>query len=148
MTVYRPGRKVPCRPPMSRSEVMARVRCKDTVPEMRVRRLLWAAGLHYRLHDKRLPGKPDIVFASRRIVVFVHGCFWHGHRGCPRHRIPKSRVEWWTTKIRRNIERDAEVRAALEAAGWKVLVIWECESEDPAKVEALANAIAAMPALV
>ena len=127
---------------------MARVRGRDTRPELTVRRALWSVGLRYRLHDKRLPGRPDIVFASRRIVVFVNGCFWHGHDGCPRHRIPKSRVDWWTAKIRRNIERDAEVCAALEAAGWKVFVLWECESEVPAKVEALASAIAAMPALV
>ena len=126
---------------------MARVRGRDTRPELTVRRALWAAGLRYRLHDKRLPGRPDIVFTSRRIVVFVNGCFWHGHDGCPRHRIPKSRVAWWTAKIRRNIERDAEVCAALEAAGWKVLVLWECESEIPARVEALASAIAAMPPL-
>lgn len=126
---------------------MARVRGRDTRPELTVRRALWAAGLRYQLHDKRLPGRPDIVFTSRRIVVFVNGCFWHGHEGCPRHRIPKSRVAWWTAKIRRNIERDAEVRAALEAAGWKVLVLWECESEIPARVEALASAIEAMPPL-
>lgn len=76
------------------------------------------------------------MFASRRVVVFVHGCFWHAHEGCPRHRIPKSRVEWWTDKIRRNVERDAEARAALERAGWSVLVIWECETEDASKVNA------------
>jgi DNA mismatch endonuclease (patch repair protein) len=122
---------------------MSRVRGKDTAPEMRVRRALWAAGLRYRIHDKGLPGKPDIVFPSRRIVAFVHGCFWHGHEGCRRHRIPKSRVEWWSAKIRRNIERDADVRMALEAAGWTVLVIWECETEIPAKIEALERSIAA-----
>lgn len=130
---------------MSRSEVMSRIRSENTAPEMRVRRALWAAGLRYRLHDKRLPGKPDMVFVSRRIVVFVHGCFWHGHEGCPRHRLPKSRVAWWTAKIRRNIERDAEVRAALESAGWTVLVLWECESEIPDMVHALARTVASSP---
>ncbi|MBF0304056.1 MAG: DNA mismatch endonuclease Vsr [Alphaproteobacteria bacterium] len=129
--------------PLTRSEIMARVRGKDTAPEMRVRRALWAAGLRYRLHDKTLPGRPDIVFRSRRIVVLVHGCFWHGHQDCPRHRIPKTRVEWWTEKMRSNRERDAQVRAALGADGWTVLVLWECETESPPKIDALARAIKA-----
>lgn len=120
---------------------MSRIKARDTRPELAVRRALWAAGLRYRLHDKRLPGKPDIVFASRRVAVFVHGCFWHGHKGCPRHRIPKSRVEWWTAKIRRNVARDLEVQEALEKEGWRVLLIWECETEDAAKLEALERAI-------
>lgn len=120
---------------------MSRVKGRDTQPELAVRRTLWAAGLRYLLNDKRLPGKPDIVFPSRRIAVFVHGCFWHGHQGCSRHRIPKSRVEWWTSKIRRNIERDTEVRGALEALGWTVLVIWECETERSSAIEALAHTI-------
>ncbi|MBF0391226.1 MAG: DNA mismatch endonuclease Vsr [Alphaproteobacteria bacterium] len=129
--------------PLTRSEIMSRVRGKDTAPEMRVRRALWAAGLRYRLHDKTLPGCPDIVFRSRRIVVLVHGCFWHGHQDCPRHRIPKTRVEWWTEKMRRNQERDAQVRAALGADGWTVLVLWECETESPPKLDALVRAIKA-----
>ena len=104
---------------------------------MTVRRALWAAGFRYRLHAKALPGRPDIVFPSRRIVVFVHGCFWHGHDGCPRHRIPKTRVDWWTAKFNRNKARDAEVKAALTAAGWTVIVLWECEVESPAKIEEL-----------
>lgn len=134
--------------PLTRSEVMSRVRGKDTGPEMIVRRALWAAGLRYRLHDKRLPGRPDLVFPSRRIVLMVHGCFWHGHQGCPRHRIPKSRVEWWTAKIGRNMERDDEVWAALTAAGWTVLVLWECEVEIAAKVEEMASLIKAAPPVV
>lgn len=129
------------RPVLTRSEVMARVRCKDTRPEMAVRRALWASGLRYRLHDKRLPGRPDIVFPSRRAVVFVHGCFWHGHEGCPRHRIPKTRVEWWTAKINRNNERDTETQAALEASGWTVIVLWECEISIPGKLDALVHSI-------
>lgn len=120
---------------------MSRVKSRNTRPELTVRRGLWATGLRYRLNDRRLPGKPDLVFPSRRITVFVHGCFWHGHQGCPRHRIPKSRVEWWTSKIRRNIERDAEVRITLERAGWAVFVIWECETERPSVIEALAHTI-------
>lgn len=86
-----------------------------------------------------------MVFASRRIVLLIHGCFWHGHEGCPRHRIPKSRVEWWTAKIARNKARDAEVRAALATAGWTVLVLWECEAEIAAKVEEMASLIKAAP---
>lgn len=124
---------------------MSRVHGKDTGPEMTVRRALWAAGLRYRLHDKKLPGHPDIVFGARRIVLLVHGCFWHGHDGCPRHRIPKSRVEWWTAKIARNKARDAEVRVALAATGWTVLVLWECETEIAAKVEEMVNRIKAAP---
>ncbi len=122
-------RRKPSAPPLTRSEVMARVRSKDTGPEMLVRHALWAAGLRYRLHDKRLPGHPDLVFVGRRVALFVHGCFWHSHTGCPRHRIPKSRVEWWARKLARNKERDANVHETLEAAGWRVLVIWECEAE-------------------
>lgn len=122
---------------------MARVKAKDTRPEMRVRRALWAAGLRYRLHDKTLPGRPDIVFPGRRIVVLVHGCFWHGHPGCPRHRIPKSRIDWWVAKLDRTKARDAEVHAALTAAGWTVMVLWECETESPARIEEVARAIKA-----
>ena len=124
---------------------MARVRDKNTKPEMIVRRALWAAGLRYRLHAKGLPGRPDIVFPSRRIVVFVHGCFWHGHEGCPRHRIPKSRVEWWTAKIERNKERDREVFTALTEAGWTPLILWECEAEIPSNVADLIRSIEAAP---
>ena len=124
---------------------MSRVRNKDTGPEMTVRRAFWAAGLRYRLHDKTLPGRPDIVFPSKRIVVLVHGCFWQGYEGCPRHRIPKSRAEWWTAKIDRNKELDAEVDVASSAAGWTVMVLWECQTENPAQVAELASLIKAVP---
>lgn len=117
---------------MTRSEVMARVRSGNTKPEIAVRRALWSAGLRYRLHDKRVPGRPDVTIASRRLAIFVHGCFWHGHEGCSRHRIPKSRVEWWTAKIMRNKARDAEVKSLLTDAGWRIAVIWECQVEDAA----------------
>lgn len=127
----RPSRK---NIPLSRSEVMSRVKHKDTRPEWRVRRAFWTAGLRYRLHVKDLPGRPDLVFPSRKVVLFVHGCFWHAHEGCPRHRIPKSRSEWWTDKILGNKARDARTKEALEALGWMVLVIWECESEAPERV--------------
>ncbi|MFA7429561.1 MAG: very short patch repair endonuclease [Rhodospirillaceae bacterium] len=128
-------------PPLTRSEVMSRIRGKDTKPELAVRRALWAAGLRYRLHDKRLPGRPDLVFAGRRTVVFVHGCFWHCHEGCVKFRIPKTRTDWWTAKLARNRARDTQVRAALEAAGWRVLVIWECEVADVKRLAVVAEAL-------
>lgn len=143
---YSSGRNLPrrvTRPPLTRSEQMALVRAKDTGPEMRVRRALWRIGLRYRLHDKRLPGKPDLVFRSRKIALFVHGCFWHGHEGCARHRIPKTRTDWWRAKIERTKTRDAEVRAGLEAAGWRVLVIWECETERGERLADLAALLSA-----
>ena len=120
---------------------MARVKGRDTRPEMTVRRALWAAGLRYRLHDKRLPGKPDIVFASRCVALFVHGCFWHRHPGCQAARMPKSRPEFWEPKLAGNVIRDREQRSRLEALGWTVLVIWECETRDPSALKALAARI-------
>ncbi|WP_316852152.1 very short patch repair endonuclease [Ralstonia thomasii] len=130
--------------PLTRSENMSRIRGKDTKPEMAVRRALWAAGLRYRLHDKRLPGNPDLVFPGRRTVVFVHGCFWHCHDGCSNFRIPKTRTDWWTAKLTRNKARDAKVRAELESAGWRVFVIWECEVADWKRLDELANKIKRM----
>lgn len=144
MARTRKGRK-PKPPPLSRSEVMARIRGKDTVPELPVRRAVWAAGLRYRLHDRRLPGRPDLVFSGKRVAVFVHGCFWHCHEGCNRFRIPKTRTDWWMTKLGRNNARDAEVRAAIEVAGWNVVVIWECEAERPDRLEELVGRLKAMP---
>ena len=126
-------------PPLTRSQVMSRVRSKNTGPELLVRRALWAAGIRYRLHRKKMPGNPDLVLAGRNAVVFVHGCFWHRHENCSRNRIPKSRVEWWTAKFARNKERDVDARFLLEASGWRVFVIWECEAE---RAECLAALIA------
>jgi DNA mismatch endonuclease (patch repair protein) len=114
--------------PMTRSEVMSRIRKKDTKPELRVRKVLWAMGYRYRLHRTDLPGTPDLVFVRQRKVVFVHGCFWHQH-GCHLSKLPKSNTQYWHPKLRRNVERDAAARSALESAGWKTLVIWECESK-------------------
>lgn len=130
--------------PLTRSEVMSRVRSENTGPELLVRRALWAAGIRYRLHKKDLPGHPDLVFAGRNAVVFVHGCFWHRHENCARNRTPKTRVEWWTAKLARNKERDVVVRSRLEASGWRVLVIWECEAE---RAEGLATLIAELKSL-
>jgi len=126
-----------------RSARMALVRSRDTKPELRVRRFLHARGLRYRLHQRVVSARPDMVFAGRRTVVFVHGCIWHRHPdpACPLTRTPKSRVGFWTAKFAGNVARDARQRAALEAAGWLVLVIWECQTTDLARLEALARAI-------
>ena len=118
-----------------RSRVMRAVKGKDTGPEMSVRRMLHKLGYRYRLHRKDLPGKPDLVFPGRRAVVFVHGCFWHGH-DCKRGaRTPKTNTEYWTAKIHRNVERDAQAIKDLETAGWRVIVVWECELRDPDKLQ-------------
>ena|SRR5439155_1567178 len=125
-----------------RSEVMSRIRSKNTQPELRVRKYLHAAGCRYRLHSSRLPGKPDLVFVSKRICVFVHGCFWHG---CPKCvdglRKPKSNRSYWLPKIRRNKLRDKMNARRLRIAGWKVLIIWECEVSNVRKLERLRQAI-------
>jgi len=106
---------------------MSRIKGKDTKPEMLVRKFLFAQGLRYRLHDKTLPGKPDMVFPRYRTVLFIHGCFWHGHEGCGYFVVPKTRTDWWLSKINRNKEKDAESIALLTQQGWEVLVVWECE---------------------
>lgn len=106
---------------------MSRVRGKHTAPEMTVRRLVFSLGYRYRLHDRRLPGKPDLVFAGRKKVIFVHGCFWHRHDGCALARIPKSNTVFWAQKLEANRERDARNLAALRELGWRVLVVWGCE---------------------
>jgi DNA mismatch endonuclease (patch repair protein) len=122
-----------------RSAVMRRVKGQGTTPEKIVRKLLTRLGLRYRLHRKDLPGKPDIVMPGRRLAVFVHGCFWHGH-GCPRGaRTPKQNRDYWIRKVARNRERDAVNRQALAAAGWRVETIWECELKDALAVEARAR---------
>ncbi len=117
----------------TRSYNMSRIRGKDTKPEMIVRRFLHANGFRYRLHVKDLPGKPDIVLPKYRTVIFVHGCFWHGHEGCKYFRIPKTRTRWWTEKIGRNKRNDASNTNGLRSAGWKVISVWECKLR-PAKI--------------
>lgn len=121
------------RNPEQRSAIMSRVRGKDTAPELAVRRLTFALGYRYRLHRKDLPGRPDIVFPSRRKAIFVHGCFWHGH-GCEKGRLPKSRLDYWQPKIATNRDRDARQVKGLEDLGWKVLTLWQCELKDPRQV--------------
>ena len=117
--------------PEKRSAVMRRVKGRDTAPEWKVRRMLRAAGIGYRLGGCGLPGRPDVVMKGRKVVVFVHGCFWHGH-DCPRGaRKPRSNADYWAAKIARNRARDARVEAELTAAGWRVLTVWECRLREP-----------------
>lgn len=113
----------------ARSAQMALIKGRDTKPEILVRRALHAAGLRFRLHGARLPGRPDIILPSRMIAIFVHGCFWHRHADpdCKRARLPKSRIEFWTAKLEGNRARDARNEAALRATGWDVQTIWECQ---------------------
>ena len=118
-----------------RSEIMAGIRGRDTAPEMAVRRIAHRMGLRFRLHRKHLPGRPDLVFPKHRLVVFVHGCFWHRHEGCRQATIPKSRVVFWTEKFAMNVARDARQESALKEQGWRVLVIWECETKNERAVE-------------
>lgn len=119
-----------------RSAVMRRVKGKDTAPELVVRRALTRLGARYRLHRKDLPGHPDIVMTGRRLALFVHGCFWHGHACARGARVPKANRDYWVAKVGRNKARDARSRDALEAAGWRVETIWECELKDAAALEA------------
>ncbi|KGU73277.1 DNA mismatch endonuclease Vsr [Burkholderia pseudomallei] len=121
--------------PARRSEIMGRVRSRDTKPEMTVRRLVHAMGYRYRLHVKDLPGRPDLVFPRRQKAIFVHGCFWHRHPGCALARLPKSREEFWLPKLEANRRRDVKNERALQDAGWGVLIIWECELGNAAGLE-------------
>lgn len=113
--------------PERRSANMARIRSRDTSPELVLRKLIHGLGYRFRLHRKDLPGKPDLVFPSRRKVIFMHGCFWHQHPECREGRVPGSRPEYWVPKLRRNQERDAASQSELALRGWRHLVIWECE---------------------
>ena len=113
-----------------RSAMMAAVRGKDTKPELVVRRLVHRAGYRFRLHRKNLPGAPDLVLPSRRIAIFVHGCFWHGHLGCRYATVPKTRRAFWVGKIKANRLRDARAKRALQKSDWRVIVIWECDTRN------------------
>jgi DNA mismatch endonuclease, patch repair protein len=110
-----------------RSYIMSRVSSKNTKPELLVRSYLHGLGLRFRIHGKRLPGRPDIIFPKYKVVIFVHGCFWHRHTGCRRSTMPATRVDFWQRKFARNIERDLVSQAALKDLGWRVIVLWECE---------------------
>jgi len=122
------------RTPEQRHRIMQSVRSKNTEPEMFVRRLLFRLGYRYRIHQKHLPGTPDIVFAGRRKAIFVHGCYWHGHC-CKKGQLPKSRKTYWSEKIAKNRERDSRKQAELHALGWMTLTIWQCELVEPSALE-------------
>jgi DNA mismatch endonuclease (patch repair protein) len=113
-----------------RSAMMARIGQRNTAPEITVRRILHRLGIRFRLHRHDLPGTPDIVLPSRRTAILVHGCFWHRHAGCRFAYMPKSRIEFWKAKFERNVARDAEVEQALCGLGWRVHIVWECETAD------------------
>jgi DNA mismatch endonuclease (patch repair protein) len=115
---------------------MSRVRSKNTTPEVVVRSMVFSMGYRYRLHDRRLPGKPDLVFPGRRKAIFVNGCYWHGHENCKCARIPKTHVSYWRDKLRKNRRRDRNNVSELMANGWEVLTIWQCELKNPEKLKA------------
>lgn len=113
--------------PDQRHRNMAAIHSASTKPEQMLRHALWNRGFRYRINDKHLPGRPDIVLPKYRTVIFVHGCFWHGHRGCKNYTVPKTNTEFWLAKVARNQERDQEVWRKLEAKGWSVIIVWECQ---------------------
>jgi DNA mismatch endonuclease (patch repair protein) len=115
--------------------MMAAVRGKNTTPELLVRSAAHRLGLRFRLHSARFPGRPDLVFPKWKTVVFVNGCFWHGHKGCGRAKLPKSRVAFWRRKLAENVRRDARNYAQLTEMGWRPIVLWQCELGRPATIE-------------
>nr|WP_294990493.1 very short patch repair endonuclease [uncultured Sediminibacterium sp.] len=117
-----------------RSYNMSRIKGKDTKPEILVRKFLFGHGFRYRLHDKQKPGKPDLVLTRHKTIIFIHGCFWHGHKNCRYFSIPKTRTEWWSNKIGRNRGRDKDATILLIKEGWRVITIWECDLR-PDKIE-------------
>jgi len=125
--------------PEVRSRNMSRIRSKNTKPEEIVRKYLFHRGLRYRKNDTRYPGKPDIVLPKYRTIVFVHGCFWHCHKGCPDYVIPKSNVDYWVPKLERNRQRDEKSNATLLAAGWRIIIVWECELKKQTQEERLVS---------
>ncbi len=127
--------------PEIRSFNMSRIRSKNTKPELMVRKFLFASGFRYRLHDKSLPGKPDIILPKYRIVIFIHGCFWHGHEACKYFVIPKTRTEWWMNKILRNRGKDADNLSKLSESGWRIITIFECELRRETIIKSLSNLI-------
>lgn len=121
----------------TRSRMMSAIKGKDTGPEMRVRAYLHAAGLRYRLHDRKLPGKPDLAFPQHRVALFVHGCFWHRHPGCRFATVPSSNKEFWQKKFEANVIRDRLKEEQLTRLGWHVIRIWECETHEAGGIDAL-----------
>ena len=125
----------------TRSYNMSRIRSKNTKPEIIVRKYLFANGFRFLVHDKRFQGKPDIVLPKYRTMVLVHGCFWHGHKGCPSFVVPKTNTEWWLNKIERNIAKDRSNTKSYKAGGWKVIEVWECELKLPQREKTLQNLV-------
>ena len=130
------------RTPDQRHSNMAAIHSSSTKPELKLRCALWRLGFRYRVNEKQLPGKPDIVLPMFRTVVFVHGCFWHGHKGCKNYTVPKTNTEFWVAKVARNQERDQEVWRQLEAKGWFVIIVWECELKKKVLDETVARVAA------
>ncbi len=124
----------------TRSYNMSQIKGKNTKPEMLVRKFLYAHGFRYKLHDRTLPGKPDLVLPKYRTVIFIHGCFWHGHTNCKYFVVPKTRTEWWLQKITGNIANDKKAVKALKKEGWKIITVWECNLK-PAKAAKTLKAI-------
>ena len=110
-----------------RKHCMSQIHSSGTKPELKLRHALWRLGFRYRTNDRRLPGSPDIVLPKYRTVIFIHGCFWHGHKGCKNYTVPKTNTDFWVAKVARNQERDQEVWRQLEAKGWSVIIVWECQ---------------------
>ena len=106
---------------------MSRIKSKDTKPELLVRKFLHKNGFRYRLHVKDMPGKPDIVLPKYKTVIFIHGCFWHGHEGCKKAALPTTRTDWWKDKINRNVQNDINAEVALNTANWNIIILWQCE---------------------
>lgn len=117
-----------------RSYNMSQIRSKDTKPELIIRKFLFKNGYRFRLHDKKMPGKPDLVLKKISAVIFVHGCFWHGHKGCKYFVVPKTRTDWWLEKINRNKDNDKNNKKNIKKLSWKIITIWECEIK-PSKRE-------------
>lgn len=131
--------------PAVRSRMMSSIRGRDTQPEMRVRRYLHAVGIRFRLHERGLPGRPDLTLPGRKVAIFVHGCFWHQHPGCPLAASPATRPDFWRAKFAANKARDAAAVESLVSLGWSVITIWECQTRDELDLDALAWKIFAAP---
>ena len=129
--------------PAKRSQMMSGISVKNSLPEMLVRKALFAMGYRYQLHRRDLPGTPDIVMPGRRIAIFVHGCFWHAHRECKYAKTPSTRTEFWTAKLQGNVDRDRRAAEKLAEMNWRVLNVWECSTRDPAAAEGVPDTLRA-----
>lgn len=128
-------------PPLVRSRMMSGIKGKNSKPEMLVRRMLFAAGYRFRLHRRDLPGTPDIVMPGKKIAIFVHGCFWHAHKGCKYAKLPATRPDFWAAKLQANVERDQRAIETLTTMGWRVLCVWECAARHHDTVKSLENKV-------